>query len=59
MMRVPSAAPAADEAEIEAVAAVLRSGSLANGSGALRLEEEFSELCGGVPAVAVSSGTDA
>lgn len=59
MMRVPSAAPAADEAEIEAVAAVLRSGSLANGSGALRLEEEFSELCGGVPAMAVSSGTDA
>ncbi len=58
-MRVPSVDAAASDAEVEAVARVLRSGVLANGEEVVHLEEEFTSVAGAAHAVAVSSGTDA
>lgn len=55
--RVPSAAPAIDEADIAAVTEVLRSGVLANGPQAAALEDEFASYCGVSHAVSVSNGT--
>ena len=56
---VPGADASGTEEEVAAVTAVLRSGQLANGSQARSLESEFTALCNGATAVAVSSGTDA
>jgi perosamine synthetase len=57
--RVPSAVPLVDEGDVEAVAAVLRSGALANGPHGAALESEFAAYCAVPHAVAVSSGTAA
>ena len=53
------AGPRLGDAEIEAVAAVLRSGGLVQGPVVERLEGQFRELTGRQHAVAVSSGTAA
>lgn len=56
---IPIAQPHIDDAEIEAVVRVLRSGQLAQGSEVAAFEEEFAELVDGRHCVAVNSGTAA
>lgn len=56
---VPSAVPVVTDEDIDAVVSVLRSGILANGPEAARLESEFAAYCGADHAIAVSNGTDA
>lgn len=54
---IPLARPDIDEAEIEAVTAVLRSGMLASGRKVLELEERWAAFIGTRHAIAVSNGT--
>ncbi|MFZ2058764.1 MAG: DegT/DnrJ/EryC1/StrS family aminotransferase [Acidimicrobiales bacterium] len=56
---VPGADASGTDEEVAAVTAVLRSGQIANGPQARALESEFTALCDGATAIAVSSGTDA
>ncbi len=57
-MQIPFFKPSIDEAEIEAVTAVLRSGWLTTGPKTQEFEKRFAEFCGGaVEAVAVNSAT--
>ena len=56
---VPFTRPDITEAEIEAVAAVLRSGWITTGPVTARFERELSGWMGGRPAVCVASATDA
>ncbi len=57
-MRIPFFKPAIDDAEIEAVIAVLRSGWLTTGPKTKEFENKFAEFLGdGVEAVAVNSAT--
>lgn len=51
--------PIIDDEEIDAVTEVLRSGMIAQGPKAVKLEEEFAGYCGTKYAVAVNSGTAA
>jgi perosamine synthetase len=56
---IPLARPWIDEAELEAAAAVLRSGMLVQGAVVARFEEALAARCGRRFAVAVSNGTSA
>jgi perosamine synthetase len=56
---IPVARPAVGEEEIAAVAAVMRSGMLAQGEEVTAFEEEFAAYCGTAYAVGVNSGTAA
>lgn len=56
---IPMVKPYLGEEEREAVAAVLRSGQLAQGARVAEFEARFAEFCGVRHAVAVSSGTTA
>ena len=57
---IPPARPLIGEEEIDAVAAVMRTGMIAQGPQVAAFEEEFSErVVGGAHAVAVNSGTSA
>jgi dTDP-4-amino-4,6-dideoxygalactose transaminase len=58
-MMISIAKPYLDEAEIEAVAAVLRSGVIAEGPRVAQFEQAFAEYIGVDHAVAVNSGTAA
>ena len=58
-MSIPISRPIVGEAEVEAVAAVLRSGKLAGGPNVARFEELFAVTCEVPFAVAVGSGTAA
>ena len=59
MSMLPLAAPTFDEAEVEAVAEVVRSAWLTMGPRTAQFEEAFAELCGVKHAVMVSSCTAA
>ena len=54
---IPVARPDIDEAEVEAVTAVLRSGMLAGGPRVAELEERWAAFIGTRHAIAVSNGT--
>nr|WP_321467730.1 aminotransferase class I/II-fold pyridoxal phosphate-dependent enzyme [uncultured Desulfobulbus sp.] len=54
---LPFSKPAISEAEIEAVAEVMRSGWITTGAKALAFEQAFAEYCGTPGAVALSSAT--
>jgi len=56
---IPIAQPVIEDAELEAVTAVLRSGQLVQGAVVRRFEERFAEYLGARHAVAVSNGTAA
>jgi perosamine synthetase len=56
---IPVARPAVGEEEIEAVAAVMRSGMLAQGGVVTEFEKEFAAYCGTSHGVGVNSGTAA
>lgn len=56
---IPLAHPSLNEAEIEAVSRVIRSGMLAKGPRVDEFEREFSHYCGTRDSVAVNSGTAA
>src|SRR3954447_15456229 len=56
---IPIARPQVGEEEIEAVAAVMRSGELVQGRWVAEFENAFAEFCGAPHAVATSSGTTA
>src|SRR5947209_18907101 len=56
---IPIARPAIGDLEVAAVTAMLRSGSLVQGSEVAASEDEFSAQVGGRHCVAVSSGTAA
>jgi len=56
---IPMARPLIGEAEVEAVAAVLRSGQLAQGDTVREFEDKFAKICGVNHAVATTSGTTA
>ena len=56
---IPVAKPFLDEQEVNAVAAVLRSGMLAQGSRVEALEREFASYCGAAHGIALNSGTAA
>lgn len=56
---IPAAKPIVGEAEVEAVAQVLRSGSLAQGEQVAAFEAEFSSAVAGRECIAVNSGTSA
>lgn len=58
-MKVPIARPLVGEEEIAAVADVMRSGMLAQGSVVTEFESRFAEYCGAAHAVGVNSGTAA
>lgn len=58
-LRVPFHRPAVDEAEVEAVSAVVRSGWLTMGPKTLEFERAFASYTGARHGVAVSSGTAA
>jgi len=56
---IPIAKPAVGEDEIDAVAAVMRTGMLATGPEVTQFEEEFAGYCGVEHAVGMNSGTAA
>jgi dTDP-4-amino-4,6-dideoxygalactose transaminase len=56
---IPMARPLIGEAEVEAVAAVLRSGQLAQGDTVREFEDSFAKICGVEHAIATTSGTTA
>ncbi|TQD27274.1 DegT/DnrJ/EryC1/StrS aminotransferase family protein [Methanolobus vulcani] len=56
---IPIAKPQLDEAEIEAVTEVIRSGIIAEGPRVAEFEQEFADYAGAEYAVAVNSGTAA
>ena len=56
---IPMARPLIGEAEVEAVAAVLRSGQLAQGDTVKEFEDSFAKICGVEHAIATTSGTTA
>lgn len=58
-MKIPVARPLVGEEEIAAVADVMRSGMLAQGSVVTEFESRFAEYCGAAHAVGVNSGTAA
>ncbi|MDN5339900.1 MAG: perosamine synthetase, partial [Euryarchaeota archaeon] len=58
-MKVPVARPLVGEEEIAAVADVMRSGMLAQGSVVTEFESRFADYCGAAHAVGVNSGTAA
>ena len=58
-MKIPVARPLVGEEEIEAVADVMRSGMLAQGSVVTEFESRFADYCGAAHAVGVNSGTAA
>ena len=58
-MKIPVARPLVGEEEIEAVARVMRSGMLAQGSDVTEFESRFAEYCGARHAIGVNSGTAA
>jgi len=58
-MKIPVARPLVGEEEVEAVAGVLRSGMLAQGSVVTEFESRFAEYCGARHAIGVNSGTAA
>ncbi len=58
-MKIPVARPLVGEEEIAAVADVMRSGMLAQGSVVTEFESRFADYCGAAHAVGVNSGTAA
>jgi perosamine synthetase len=58
-VKIPVARPLVGEEEVEAVADVLRSGMLAQGSVVTEFESLFAEYCGAAHAIGVNSGTAA
>ncbi|MCC7566196.1 MAG: DegT/DnrJ/EryC1/StrS family aminotransferase [Methanomicrobiaceae archaeon] len=58
-MHIPVARPCIEQGEIEAVARVMQSGMLAQGSVVAEFESRFAEYCGVPHAVAANSGTAA
>ena len=54
---LPFTRPSIDEATIQGVVEVLRSGWLASGPNVERFEQELSKLCGGRPERALTSAT--
>ncbi len=58
-MYIPVAKPFVGEEEIEAVAAVMRSGMIASGPKVAEFESRFAEYCGVPHAIATSNGTTA
>ncbi len=58
-MKVPIARPLVGEEEITAVADVMRSGMLAQGSVVTEFESRFADYCGAAHAIGVNSGTAA
>jgi perosamine synthetase len=54
---IPVARPLVGEEEVEAVAHVMRSGMLAQGSVVTEFEAQFADYCGTTHAIAVNSGT--
>ena len=58
-MKIPVARPLVGEEEVEAVARVMRSGMLAQGSVVTEFESRFAEYCGSRHAIGVNSGTAA
>ncbi|KQC04664.1 MAG: aminotransferase DegT [Methanoculleus sp. SDB] len=56
---IPVARPLVGEEEIEAVAAVMRTGMLAQGEAVTAFEREFAQYCGAEHGIAVNSGTAA
>ncbi|WP_332448531.1 DegT/DnrJ/EryC1/StrS family aminotransferase [Methanoculleus sp.] len=58
-MKIPIARPLVGEEEVEAVARVMRSGMLAQGSVVTEFESRFAEYCGARHAIGVNSGTAA
>lgn len=58
-MKIPVARPLVGEEEVAAVADVMRSGMLAQGSVVTEFESRFAEYCGAAHAVGVNSGTAA
>ncbi|SCL75928.1 dTDP-3-amino-3, 6-dideoxy-alpha-D-galactopyranosetransaminase [Methanoculleus chikugoensis] len=58
-MKIPVARPLVGEEEVEAVARVMRSGMLAQGSVVTEFESRFADYCGAAHAVGVNSGTAA
>jgi perosamine synthetase len=58
-MKIPIARPFVGEEEIAAVADVMRSGMLAQGSVVTEFESRFADYCGAAHAVGVNSGTAA
>ncbi|MEK6234976.1 MAG: aminotransferase class I/II-fold pyridoxal phosphate-dependent enzyme, partial [Planctomycetales bacterium] len=59
MLQVPFFRPSISDAEVEAVAEVLRSGWLTSGPKVKQFEQEFAQAVGGEHAVAVNSCTAA
>ena len=55
---LPFTRPSIDEATIQGVVEVLRSGWLASGPHVERFEQELSKLCGGRPVRALTSATE-
>lgn len=58
-MKIPVARPLVGEEEIAAVARVMRSGMLAQGSVVTEFESRFADYCGAAHAIGVNSGTAA
>lgn len=58
-MKIPVARPLVGEEEVEAVARVMRSGMLAQGSVVTEFESRFAEYCGARHAIGINSGTAA
>ncbi len=58
-MKIPVARPIVGEEEIAAVADVMRSGMLAQGSVVTEFESRFADYCGAAHAIGVNSGTAA
>ena len=58
-MKIPVARPLVGEEEIAAVADVMRSGMLAQGSVVTEFESRFADYCGATHAIGVNSGTAA
>ncbi len=58
-MKIPVARPLVGEGEIAAVAGVMRSGMLAQGSVVAEFESRFADYCGVTHAIGVNSGTAA
>lgn len=56
---IPIARPLVGEEEVEAVARVMRSGMLAQGSIVAEFEAQFADYCGAAHAIGVNSGTAA